>query len=150
MITTFEWRDRYGSFHNVKDMDTSYLYNALMMVYHNSMEKQYHVSTYKTYSFTPFYTPEYRIQAIKWMLAEIITRTDNTDARIEVVTALNKQFNRYLRNIILSHSTPTPEKGEPIIESTVSKVKVSKKPRYLNVMGSTFEDMVEEMDGLDD
>lgn len=77
-LCEFMWKDRHNVFHAPFQMETSYLYNTIRMIWNHSMPEEFKLTPYRIYSFGPFYTPEYMRQAVRAFLNELTTRTDIT------------------------------------------------------------------------
>jgi len=73
-ITVFAWRDRSGVFHDVRRMTTRHLYYTLLMIWNHSAQEHLKYRPFKEYDFTPFYTKEYFIEAVPFLLRELQTR----------------------------------------------------------------------------
>ena len=58
-------------------METRHLHHTLVMIWHHTMPESARVRNYyRRYSFGPFYTKQYMMQAIKIMAAELASRDD--------------------------------------------------------------------------
>jgi hypothetical protein len=58
-------------------MVTRHLHNTLVMIWHHTMPEAARVREYyRAYSFGPFYTKEYMLQAVRVMMAELVSRGD--------------------------------------------------------------------------
>lgn len=74
---TFKWRDRCGREHFLKDMSTTHLFYTLRMIWNHSMPADAQVGIdIKRYSFPPFYTHTYMMQACTLIFEELSTRTN--------------------------------------------------------------------------
>ena len=89
--TQFKWRDRKGKFHKVEDMDTSYLFNTLKMIWNNVVPEQYRIEPIYLYDFGSFYTSEYMATAVSCIVNELNNRFDITPLQITWLDTM--QFN---------------------------------------------------------
>lgn len=72
----FEWRDKQGNFHKVTEMNTSYLFNTLKMIWNNVVPEDQRIMPCYLYNFGPNYTLEYMIEAIQAIVIELWARSD--------------------------------------------------------------------------
>jgi hypothetical protein len=70
-LSEFMWKDRNNRFHAPAQMETSYLYKTLKMIWNHSMPEEFKLMPYKLYAFGPFYTPAYMRQAAKAFVREL-------------------------------------------------------------------------------
>ena len=75
-VAQFMWRDRNGKFHAPGQMETRHLFYTLRMIWNHSAPKELQIAPFKKYSFSPFYTPEYIIRAVKELSKELGKRKD--------------------------------------------------------------------------
>ena len=90
----FRWRDREGEFHDIEQMDTRHLFNTVRMIWNHSMPEAVRSTSYKRYTFSPFYTQAYMEYAIRHICRELWSRTDMTDVQREEI----ESFRHYLES----------------------------------------------------
>jgi len=71
----FKWRDGNGVFHPVAGMETRHLFFTLRMIWNNTMPAMCRLPG-NLYSFGPFYTKKYMLDAVAAITAELANRTD--------------------------------------------------------------------------
>jgi hypothetical protein len=72
----FMWRDRYGVFHAVDQMQTRHLYFTLCVIWNHNIEPRHQLFNHRHYTFDDFYTKEYIAKAAVAIHKELTTRTD--------------------------------------------------------------------------
>ena len=75
-LSVFQWRDRTGTFHDPRRMETRHLFFTIRMIWNHSAPVYMQIKPYKKYSFGPFYTREYMKDAVKFLAEELRTRED--------------------------------------------------------------------------
>jgi|SRR6516164_9488523 hypothetical protein len=72
------------------EMATSHLFNALKMMWNNSVPEQYRIQPYRKWGGIPQMQTNYKRQAIKNLLAELMNRPDRTKG---MDNALQQMYN---------------------------------------------------------
>lgn len=71
----WRWRTQDGTMLRPSVMVTRHLHHTLVMIWHHTMPEDARVRDYyRLYSFGPFYTKEYMMQAIRVIMAELVGR----------------------------------------------------------------------------
>lgn len=74
----WQWRDRFGNFHDPETMRTSHLFYTLRMIWNHTMPPSARSATYQAYNFGPFYTEAYLKRAIVTLTPILARREDLT------------------------------------------------------------------------
>ena len=73
----WRWRTQDGTMLRPSVMVTRHLHHTLVMIWHHTMPEAARVRQYYVaYSFSAFYTKEYMLQAVRVMMAELVSRDD--------------------------------------------------------------------------
>lgn len=100
LVVPFMWREHSGKFQNPKTMETRHLFFVLLMIWNHRMPVDARFTGYKKYYFSPFYTDDYFLDAIRHVTVELGTRKDmlNTwKAQLQVmITYLKEHGNELL------------------------------------------------------
>lgn len=79
IIPHWRWKTNNGPLMRPADMETRHLHHTLVMIWHHTMPEEARVRPqYRLYSFGPFFTREYMLQAVQEMAAELSARDDLT------------------------------------------------------------------------
>lgn len=76
IIEAWRWRDKFGTFLRVEQMDTGHIFNTLRMIWNHSMPASAITHDFIRHTFTGFYTPEYLRSAILPLTIELSKRKD--------------------------------------------------------------------------
>jgi hypothetical protein len=79
----FRWRDRQGRFNEPREMATRHLFHTISMIWNHVMPEDAATHEFRRYQFSAFYTPAYMKNAVRVMLAELLTRSDLTGSQRE-------------------------------------------------------------------
>ena len=74
----YKWRDKFGNFHRVDDMETRHLFHVVRMIWDHSMPKNWHTRFRNRYRFPDFYTEDYMALSVRLMLPVVLRRQDLT------------------------------------------------------------------------
>jgi hypothetical protein len=78
LVDQFKWRDKFGNFHKVEDMETRHLFHVVRMVWDHSMPREWQTRFKNRYRFPEFYSEDYMALAIRLMLPALLHRRDLT------------------------------------------------------------------------
>lgn len=90
-LSSFQWRDRYGVFHDPKQMKTRHIFYTLRMIWNHCAPDNLKLRPYQKYNFNSFYTTEYMIRAVKSLIEELKTR-DNIEIYIPDIIKMNDRI----------------------------------------------------------
>lgn len=76
VVPTFRWRDTHGEFHDPTCMATRHLFFTLRMIWNHSMPASAQLHPFKAYTFGPFYSRKYMLEAVRALAVELSTRKD--------------------------------------------------------------------------
>lgn len=96
LVTSFQWRERTGDLHNIKDMTTSHLFFTLRMIWNHSVPRDMQIEPYKKYHFSSFYTVEYLTKAVREISRELVKRDDMTPYFIKCLKIIQGHLNTTL------------------------------------------------------
>ena len=74
--TGFMWRDRHRNYHHPTQMETHHLFYTLRMIWNHSAPSRMKIRPYRKYRFSFFYSNEYMLQAVKHLLKELNSRSN--------------------------------------------------------------------------
>jgi len=92
----FTWRGKGGKLSSVTTMDTTHMFNTLVMIWNHAVPESFKLKPYIHYTFDPdFYTPTYMSTALTTLLVEIKKRRDLTDeqcVKLEKISAMAREL----------------------------------------------------------